>query len=106
MFMGIVQAYILACEHIHINVYPYMVHDIETYLQEETKRQQQENETAAMVVAKRRRMLEREKENIERKPFMELQNETKRFRQDVFKRRHRARALRNHGLSISNNVSM
>ncbi|XP_035538657.1 protein RKD5-like isoform X2 [Juglans regia] len=72
-------------------------------LQEEAKRQQQENEAAAMVVAKRRRMLESEKENIERKPFMELQTETKRFRQDVFKRRHRARALRNHGLSISNN---
>ncbi|KAG2695184.1 hypothetical protein I3760_07G003000 [Carya illinoinensis] len=72
-------------------------------LQEEAKCQQQENEAAAMAVAKRRRMLESEKENIERKPFMELQTETKRFRQDVFKRRHRARALRNHGLSISIN---
>ncbi|KAG6692231.1 hypothetical protein I3842_10G104300, partial [Carya illinoinensis] len=72
-------------------------------LQEEAKRQQQENEAAAMVVAKRRRMLESEKKNIERKPLMELHTKTKRFRQDVFKRRHRARALRNHGLSMSNN---
>ncbi|XP_059439374.1 protein RKD5-like isoform X2 [Corylus avellana] len=68
-------------------------------LQEEAKRQQQENEAAAMAVAKRQRMLEREKETIERKPFIELRSETKRFRQDVFKRRHRARALRNHGPS-------
>jgi hypothetical protein len=51
-----------------------------------------------MAVAKRRRMLEREKETIEKKPFMEIQSETKRFRQDVFKRRHRARALGNQGL--------
>jgi hypothetical protein len=53
-----------------------------------------------MAVAKRQRMLESEKENIERKPFIELKTETRRFRQDVFKRRHRARALRNHGPSI------
>ncbi|XP_048230510.1 protein RKD5 isoform X2 [Ricinus communis] len=67
-------------------------------LQEEAERQKQENEDAAMAVAKRQRMLEREKETIERKPFMEIQSETKRFRQDVFKRRHRARALKNQGL--------
>ena len=73
---------------------------IEHHLQEEAKRQQQENEAAAMAVAKRQRMLEREKETIERKPFIELKSETKRFRQDVFKRRHRARALRNHGSSV------
>ncbi|KAG6629694.1 hypothetical protein CIPAW_14G103100 [Carya illinoinensis] len=78
-----------------------LIQDLQTY--EEAKRQQQENEVAAMVVAKRRRMLESEKENIERKPFMELDTETKRFRRDVFKRKHRARALRNHGLSMSNN---
>ncbi|KAJ9146867.1 hypothetical protein P3X46_029085 [Hevea brasiliensis] len=67
-------------------------------LQEEAERQKQENEDAAMAVAKRQRMLESEKETIERKPFMEIQSETKRFRQDVFKRRHRARALKNQGL--------
>jgi len=53
-----------------------------------------------MAVAKRQRMLESEKENIERKPFIELKTETRRFRQDVFIRRHRARALRNHGPSV------
>lgn len=47
-----------------------------------------------MAVARRQSMLESEKETMESKPFMELQSETKRFRQDVFKRRHRARALR------------
>ncbi|XP_050226369.1 protein RKD5 isoform X2 [Mercurialis annua] len=64
-------------------------------LQEEAERQKQENEDAAVAVAKRQRMLEMEKETIERKPFMEIQSETKRFRQDVFKRRHRARVLQN-----------
>ncbi|KAG7950217.1 hypothetical protein I3843_13G101000 [Carya illinoinensis] len=41
-------------------------------IQEEAKCQQQENEAATMVVAKRRRMLESEKENIERKPFIKV----------------------------------
>lgn len=67
-------------------------------MQEEAERQKQENEDAAMAVAKRQKMLEREKETIERKPFVEIQSETKRFRQDVFKRRHRARALKTQGL--------
>lgn len=67
-------------------------------LQEEAERHKQDNEDTTMAVAKRRRMLEREKETIEKKPFMEIQSETKRFRQDVFKRRHRARALGNQGL--------
>jgi hypothetical protein len=95
--------------HMHVLALPqthpflYIIHAqllIEKHLQEEAKRQQQENEAAAMAVAKRQRMLESEKENIERKPFIELKTETRRFRQDVFKRRHRARALRNHGPSV------
>ena len=45
-----------------------------------------------MAVTKRQKMLESEKESIEKKPFMDIQKETKRFRQDVFKKRHRARA--------------
>ncbi|KAK6924570.1 RWP-RK domain [Dillenia turbinata] len=68
-----------------------LIHD----LQEEAERQQQEDKVAAMAVAKRQRTLVNERESIERKPFIELKNETKRFRQDVFKRRHRARALQN-----------
>ncbi|KAJ9703913.1 hypothetical protein PVL29_005264 [Vitis rotundifolia] len=66
-------------------------------LQEEAERQQLENKAAAMAVLKRQRMLETEKECIEQRPFMEIEDETKRFRQDVFKRRHRARALKNRG---------
>ncbi|BFG39439.1 hypothetical protein CerSpe_257130 [Prunus speciosa] len=72
-------------------------------LQEETEIQQQENQAAALAVAKRQRMLENEKESIERKPFLEMKTETKKFRQDVFKRRHRARVLRSQGLSNSDN---
>ncbi|KAJ4844534.1 hypothetical protein Tsubulata_027946 [Turnera subulata] len=70
-------------------------------LQEEAKRQKQESVDAALAVARRTRMLEREKENIERRPSMEIQSETKRFRQDVFKRRHRARALGSQSLCPS-----
>lgn len=40
-------------------------------------------------------MLENEKETIERKPFMEIQMETKKFRQDIFKKRYRVRARDN-----------
>ncbi|KAF5958060.1 hypothetical protein HYC85_005285 [Camellia sinensis] len=65
------------------------------YMQAEVEQQQQEDEAAAMVVAKRQKMLENEKESIEKKPFMEIQRETKKFRQDIFKKRHRARALEN-----------
>lgn len=64
-------------------------------LQAEVEQQQQEDEAAALVVAKRQRMLENEKESIERKPFMEIQMETKKFRQDIFKKRYRARACDN-----------
>lgn len=64
-------------------------------LQEEVKQQQDEDEAAAMAVVKRQRMIEMEKEIIERNPFTEIQSETLRFRQDVYKRRHRARALQN-----------
>ncbi|CAK9164950.1 unnamed protein product [Ilex paraguariensis] len=64
-------------------------------LQEEVERQQEDDEAAAMVVAKRQRMIESEKKSIEKEPFMEIQRETKKFRQDIFKRRHRVRALEN-----------
>ncbi|PSS36589.1 hypothetical protein CEY00_Acc01107 [Actinidia chinensis var. chinensis] len=64
-------------------------------LQAEVEQQQKADEAAAMVVAKRQRMLESEKESIERKPFMEIQRETKKFRQDIFKKRHRARTRDN-----------
>nr|XP_043634900.1 protein RKD5-like [Erigeron canadensis] len=64
-------------------------------LQEEVKRQQEEDMDAALAVAKKQKMLESERERIEKKPFMDIQRETKKFRQDIFKKRHRARALEN-----------
>ena len=71
------------------------------HMQEEAKNQELEDREAAMAVAKRQRMLESEKENIEKKPFMDIKIETKRFRQDVFKRRHRARAVEKHNSTVS-----
>ncbi|XP_072961161.1 protein RKD5-like isoform X1 [Typha angustifolia] len=63
-------------------------------LQEEVRRQEEEKNAAAVKAAtKRQRMLEMEKKAIEKSPSMDLQRETKRFRQDVFKRRHRAKGL-------------
>lgn len=63
------------------------------FLQEEVTRQELENKAAgAKAAARRKQMLESEKKCIETTPFMELQRETKLFRQDVFKRRHRAKA--------------
>ncbi|KAK1440517.1 hypothetical protein QVD17_06345 [Tagetes erecta] len=64
-------------------------------LQEEVKRQQEEDEGAALAVAERQKMIESEKERIEKRPFMDIQRETKKFRQDIFKKRHRARVLEN-----------
>ncbi|KAL6224393.1 hypothetical protein ACLB2K_003248 [Fragaria x ananassa] len=84
-----------------------LIRDLQSFIvtsaQEETEFQQKENKDAALAVAKRQRMLERERESIERKPFLDMKIETKRFRQDVFKRRHRARVLRSQGLSLSGN---
>ncbi|RDY11143.1 Protein RKD5, partial [Mucuna pruriens] len=74
-----------------------LIHD----LQEESKHQELEDREAAIAVAKRQRMLESEKENIEKKPFMDIQSDTKRFRQDVFKRRHRARAIEKQKSTVS-----
>ncbi|XP_061346026.1 protein RKD5-like [Gastrolobium bilobum] len=74
-----------------------LIHD----LQEEAKHQELEDKVAAMAVTMRQRMLENEKENIEKKPFMDIQSETKRFRQDVFKRRHKARAIEKQSSEVS-----
>ncbi|PON82730.1 RWP-RK domain-containing protein [Trema orientale] len=72
-------------------------------LTEEREWQQQDNKAAAMAVAKRQRMLENERESIEKKPFWEMKTETKRFRQDVFKRKHRARVLGTQSLFLPDN---
>lgn len=61
---------------------------------QEVDEQQPEGESVNTAVAKRRQMLEEEKETIGRRPFVEIQGETKKFRQDIFKRRHKAKALK------------
>ncbi|KAK0606837.1 hypothetical protein LWI29_004996 [Acer saccharum] len=63
--------------------------------------QQKDDEVAVAVVTKRQEKLKEERESIERKPFMEIQTDTKKFRQDVFKRRHKARALKSQGSSVA-----
>lgn len=70
-------------------------------MQELAKQTELEDEEGAMAVVKRQRMLESEKENIEKKPSMDIQSETKRFRQDIFKRRHRARAIVKQNSTVS-----
>jgi len=72
-----------------------------TSLQEEAKHQEREDKDAAMAVIRRQKMLESEKENIEKRPFMDIQIETKRFRQDVFKRRHRARVIEKQNSTVA-----
>ncbi|GJZ80673.1 RKD5-like protein isoform X1 [Tanacetum coccineum] len=62
-------------------------------LQVELARQREEDTGAAKAVAEMQKMIESEKETIEKKPFMDLQRETKKIRQDIFKKRHRAKAL-------------
>nr|GMD47771.1 protein RKD5-like [Ipomoea batatas]GME09913.1 protein RKD5-like [Ipomoea batatas] len=62
-------------------------------LQDEMQQQQEEDEATAMAVSKKKRMIEFEKKRIEKKPSMDIREETKKFRQDVFKRKHKARIL-------------
>lgn len=74
---------------------------MKTYLQEEAKHQEMENKAAAMAALRRQKMLESEKENIEKMPFMDIRTETKRFRQDIFKRRHRARVIEKQNSAVA-----
>ncbi|XP_019089344.1 PREDICTED: protein RKD5-like [Camelina sativa] len=79
-----------------------LIHD----LQREAEREQENSEAAAMAVAKKQKKLETEKRNIVERPFMEIQKETKRFRQINFKKRHRAsRAKKNQESLVSNSSS-
>lgn len=72
-------------------------------LQEEAKRQEREDKAAAMAAMKRTRILETERQKIEKKPGIDIKKDTKRFRQDIFKRRHKARAIKKkHEFSNSN----
>ncbi|KAJ3680438.1 hypothetical protein LUZ60_016716 [Juncus effusus] len=66
-----------------------------TNLEEEVSRREKENQMEAVkAVLKRKKMLENERKAIERSPSMDLKEETKRFRQDIFKRRHLAKSCK------------
>lgn len=68
----------------------------EDAVQKETRKQQEkerEKQEAIQALAKRKRLLESEKEIIQQKPALDLMAETKLFREDVFKRRYRAKRL-------------
>ena len=59
--------------------------------QQELQKIEEEKQAAAIkALTKRKKMLENEKEIIQQKPALDLMTETKQFREDVFKRRHRA----------------
>ena len=63
--------------------------------QEKRKKEEEDKECAIQALAKRKRMLETEKETIQQKPALDLMAETKLFREDVFKRRYRAKSVVN-----------
>lgn len=62
---------------------------------EKQKQKEKEKQDAILALTKRKRMLETEKETIQQMPAMDLMAETKQFREDVFKRRYRAKNLAN-----------
>ncbi|XP_062226443.1 protein RKD5-like isoform X2 [Phragmites australis] len=74
-----------------------LIHDLEYVLEDKTrddveKQKEKEKQVAAIkALTKRKRMLETEKETIQQKPALDLMAETKQFREDVFKRRYRAK---------------
>ncbi|BAF15480.2 protein RKD5 isoform X2 [Oryza sativa Japonica Group] len=59
--------------------------------QEKHKQTAEEKQEAIMALTRRKQMLETEKETIQQIPAMDLKVETKQFREDVFKRRYRAK---------------
>nr|BAK05032.1 predicted protein [Hordeum vulgare subsp. vulgare] len=80
-----------------------LINDLEFVIDEETERDgvkqedhgenEKENQDAIKALAKRKRMLETEKATIQQKPTLDLMDETKQFRQYVFKRKFRAKTL-------------
>ncbi|KAM0866680.1 hypothetical protein ACQ4PT_042467 [Festuca glaucescens] len=61
--------------------------------QEEQMEKEEEKDDAMRSLAKRKRQLETEMATIHQKPTLDLMNETKQFRQFVFKRRYKAKHL-------------
>ncbi|CAM0903349.1 unnamed protein product [Alopecurus aequalis] len=69
-----------------------LINDLE---KEKRKQEEEKQEDAIQALAKRKRLLETEKETIQQKPALGLMAETKLFREDVFKRRYRAKCVVN-----------
>uniref|UniRef100_J3M0F4 RWP-RK domain-containing protein n=1 Tax=Oryza brachyantha TaxID=4533 RepID=J3M0F4_ORYBR len=60
---------------------------------EKDKQTEEEKQEVIQALTRRKEMLETEKEAIQQVPAMDLKEETKQFRDDVFKRRHRAKKI-------------
>uniref|UniRef100_A0ACD5UTE2 Uncharacterized protein n=1 Tax=Avena sativa TaxID=4498 RepID=A0ACD5UTE2_AVESA len=88
-----------------INDLEYVIDDTERdeVQQEKRKKEEEYKQDAIRALAKRKRLLETEKETIQQKPALDLMAETKLFREDVFKRRYRAKGGVN--ASLVNNSS-
>lgn len=70
-----------------------MLEDPEEEGQQEVLKMEEEKQAAAIkALTKRKKMLESEKEILQQKPALDLMTETKLFREDVFKRRYRAKS--------------
>ncbi|CAN6268910.1 unnamed protein product [Urochloa humidicola] len=78
-----------------------LIHDLEFVLeddpeedgqQELQKMEEQQQAAAIKALTKRKMLLESEKETLQQKPASDLMIETKQFREDVFKRRYRAKS--------------
>ncbi|WVZ86742.1 hypothetical protein U9M48_033479 [Paspalum notatum var. saurae] len=74
-----------------------LIYDLEYVLtREDTQPEEQQLEEERLAAAikaltKRKNMLESEKETLQQKPALDLMTETKLFREDVFKRRYKAK---------------
>ncbi|CAL5030554.1 unnamed protein product [Urochloa decumbens] len=71
----------------------FVLEDDEEDKQQELQQLEEQQQAAAIkALTKRKMMLESEKETLQQKPASDLMTETKQFREDVFKRRYRAKS--------------
>lgn len=83
-----------------------LIYDLEYVLAREDvqpEQQQEEEEKLAAAInalTMRKSMLESEKETIQQKPTLDLMAETKLFREDVFKRRYKAKVQTGFNISL------
>ena len=87
---------------LYILLLRYELNNTEVYLQEEADYQElEEKKDAAMAVTERQKILEYERDNMERKPYIDIENDTKKFRQVMFKRKRKARVLQKQGSALN-----